>query len=220
MDRRGNPRAGAVCAGELIQEFLPLSPTSSHAHASSSHSCFRQGSPYAPIRGTADAACATPRPTVASGSPSFAFVPSSEQVAEHGTKHWGLIGSKLNGRTGKQCRERWHNQLDPTIRKDPWTREEEDVLLKAHAVVSTTPYGLRATATTATTTHHHHHPCMCMLHRAALTPVHMWTCACRSCAAVRKPLGRDREAPTWTDGQRREEPLELGQAEALSPGTE
>jgi hypothetical protein len=55
-------------------------------------------------------------------------------VLEHGTKHWGLIGARLNGRTGKQCRERWHNQLDPAIRKDPWTHEEEDTLLKAHAV--------------------------------------------------------------------------------------
>jgi hypothetical protein len=52
------------------------------------------------------------------------------QVLEHGTKHWGLIGGHLNGRTGKQCRERWHNQLDPAIRKDPWTRSEEDTLLK------------------------------------------------------------------------------------------
>jgi len=58
----------------------------------------------------------------------------TELVQEHGTKHWGLIGNKLNGRTGKQCRERWHNQLDPAIRKDPWTKEEEEVLLKAHAV--------------------------------------------------------------------------------------
>lgn len=54
-------------------------------------------------------------------------------VEEHGTKHWGLIGSKLNGRTGKQCRERWHNQLDPAIRKDPWTSDEEETLLQAHA---------------------------------------------------------------------------------------
>jgi hypothetical protein len=60
---------------------------------------------------------------------------NTNQVLEHGTKHWGLIGSQLNGRTGKQCRERWHNQLDPAIRKDPWTRDEEDILLKAHAVV-------------------------------------------------------------------------------------
>lgn len=27
-------------------------------------------------------------------------------VAEHGTKHWGVIGQKLQGRSGKQCRER------------------------------------------------------------------------------------------------------------------
>lgn len=27
-------------------------------------------------------------------------------VKEHGTKQWGLIGSKLKDRTGKQCRER------------------------------------------------------------------------------------------------------------------
>eukprot|EP01041_Mallomonas_annulata_P007174 gene7174-14612_t len=53
-------------------------------------------------------------------------------VQEHGTRHWGLIGSKLNGRTGKQCRERWHNQLDPNINKNPWTEEEERNLLEAH----------------------------------------------------------------------------------------
>lgn len=55
-------------------------------------------------------------------------------VQEHGTKHWGRIGSSLQGRTGKQCRERWHNQLDPAIRKDPWTGGEEEILLKAHSL--------------------------------------------------------------------------------------
>ena len=44
--------------------------------------------------------------------------------------NWGAIGSQLDGRTGKQCRERWHNQLDPAIRKDPWTDEEEQLLVK------------------------------------------------------------------------------------------
>jgi hypothetical protein len=53
-------------------------------------------------------------------------------VTEYGTRRWGLIGSKLNGRTGKQCRERWHNQLDPNINKDAWTEEEELRLLAAH----------------------------------------------------------------------------------------
>jgi hypothetical protein len=54
-------------------------------------------------------------------------------VKAHGTKHWGTIGAKLNGRTGKQCRERWHNQLDPSINKAPWTEEEDNLLLEAHA---------------------------------------------------------------------------------------
>jgi len=56
-------------------------------------------------------------------------------VEEHGTRYWALIGAKLNGRTGKQCRERWHNQLDPAINKNPWTVEEEMNLLDAHALL-------------------------------------------------------------------------------------
>jgi len=54
-------------------------------------------------------------------------------VTEHGTRYWALIGSKLQGRTGKQCRERWHNQLDPCINKNSWTEEEEKLLVMAHA---------------------------------------------------------------------------------------
>jgi hypothetical protein len=53
-------------------------------------------------------------------------------VREYGTKHWGIICTKFEGRTGKQCRERWHNQLDPHIKKEAWSKEEEDLLLKAH----------------------------------------------------------------------------------------
>ena len=32
-------------------------------------------------------------------------------VLELGTKQWGQIGLTLGGRSGKQCRERWHNQV-------------------------------------------------------------------------------------------------------------
>jgi hypothetical protein len=55
-----------------------------------------------------------------------------ELVNEHGTRHWGFIGEKLNGRKGKQCRERWHNQLDPSITKAPWTMAEENILISSH----------------------------------------------------------------------------------------
>jgi len=39
---------------------------------------------------------------------------------------------RLNGRSGKQCRERWHNHLDPKINKKPWTEREEQIIFGAH----------------------------------------------------------------------------------------
>ncbi|GMN61351.1 hypothetical protein TIFTF001_030443 [Ficus carica] len=47
-------------------------------------------------------------------------------------KKWSEMAKLLPGRIGKQCRERWHNQLNPDINKTPWTKEEESTLLKAH----------------------------------------------------------------------------------------
>jgi hypothetical protein len=58
-----------------------------------------------------------------------------ELVKTHGVRHWGLIGSKLSGRTGKQCRERWHNQLDPGIVKQGWSEEEELKLQEVNFIV-------------------------------------------------------------------------------------
>eukprot|EP00960_Hanusia_phi_P051699 760955-Hanusia_phi.AAC.7 len=52
-------------------------------------------------------------------------------VAQHGTKNWSLIGSQLQFRSGKQCRERYKNQLDPTIRRGPWTPEEDRAIVAA-----------------------------------------------------------------------------------------
>ncbi|KAL0587667.1 hypothetical protein ABG067_002686 [Albugo candida] len=55
-------------------------------------------------------------------------------VEEYGTKRWSVISDHLNSlnygtdRTGKQCRTRWLNHLDPTIKKDPWTPEEEQII--------------------------------------------------------------------------------------------
>ncbi|KAA0174249.1 hypothetical protein FNF27_04261 [Cafeteria roenbergensis] len=50
-------------------------------------------------------------------------------VARLGTKKWSLIAQCLNGRLGKQCRERWYNHLDPSINKGPFTVEEDIQLL-------------------------------------------------------------------------------------------
>ena len=58
-------------------------------------------------------------------------------VESHGTKRWSVIAdslAKMNigaQRTGKQCRTRWLNHLDPGIKKEPWTPEEERIIYEA-----------------------------------------------------------------------------------------
>lgn len=56
-------------------------------------------------------------------------------VAQHGTKNWSLIGTKLRNRSGKQCRERYKNQLDPVIHRGPWTDEEDRAIVAAQQKV-------------------------------------------------------------------------------------
>ncbi|GMJ03377.1 PLANT GROWTH ACTIVATOR 37, myb domain protein 118 [Hibiscus trionum] len=53
-------------------------------------------------------------------------------VSRYGTKRWTEISKFLQGREGKQCRERWHNHLRPDIKKDSWSEEEEMILIAAH----------------------------------------------------------------------------------------
>ena len=53
-------------------------------------------------------------------------------VHEHGTRAWTTVAQALPGRTGKQCRERWHNHLDHDIRKDAWSNEEDCCLIQLH----------------------------------------------------------------------------------------
>lgn len=55
-----------------------------------------------------------------------------ELVAKFGPKKWTVIAHQLKGRIGKQCRERWHNHLNPEINKSAWTDEEENLIIKAH----------------------------------------------------------------------------------------
>lgn len=56
-------------------------------------------------------------------------------VLDIGSKHWSRIASAMNGRNGKQCRERWINHLKPDISKEPWSNEEDNVLIRAYAEI-------------------------------------------------------------------------------------
>ncbi|XAR70327.1 hypothetical protein NMG60_11027147 [Bertholletia excelsa] len=58
----------------------------------------------------------------------------TELVEKYGCKKWSVIAKFLPGRIGKQCRERWHNHLDPAIKKEAWTKEEEAILAHYHQI--------------------------------------------------------------------------------------
>lgn len=43
---------------------------------------------------------------------------------KYGPNKWSFIATFLEGRVGKQCRERWHNHLNPNIDKNPLNDSE------------------------------------------------------------------------------------------------
>jgi len=53
-------------------------------------------------------------------------------VQKFGAKRWSLIAQQLPGRIGKQCRERWFNHLDPSVKKEWWTPEEDRIIIESH----------------------------------------------------------------------------------------
>ena len=56
----------------------------------------------------------------------------TELVKEFGPSRCSFISVKIDGRVGKQCRERWHNHLNPKINKSDWTHKEEFLLFLSH----------------------------------------------------------------------------------------
>lgn len=49
-----------------------------------------------------------------------------------GTKHWDLVAQFMNGRTAKQCRDRYSNYLIPGYFQGDWTAEEDSLLIKLY----------------------------------------------------------------------------------------
>ena len=54
-------------------------------------------------------------------------------VAENGDKDWAKLAMLLRGRTGKQCRERFKNHLDPSVSKLTWSEDEDRKLIELHS---------------------------------------------------------------------------------------
>lgn len=54
-------------------------------------------------------------------------------VQNYGPRNWSLISKSIPGRSGKSCRLRWCNQLSPEVEHRPFTPEEDETILRAHA---------------------------------------------------------------------------------------
>ncbi|XP_061343793.1 transcription factor MYB44-like [Gastrolobium bilobum] len=54
-------------------------------------------------------------------------------VQTYGPRNWSLISKSIPGRSGKSCRLRWCNQLSPEVEHRPFTTEEDDAIIRAHA---------------------------------------------------------------------------------------
>jgi len=57
----------------------------------------------------------------------------ANEYIQRGQKiEWYKVASYIKGRIGKQCRERWENQLRPDLRICDWTKEEDLLCLEAY----------------------------------------------------------------------------------------
>lgn len=59
-------------------------------------------------------------------------------VEKYSPKNWSFLARIMGTRQGKQCREKWHNHLNPEIKKTPFTKEEDKIIVQLH-----TKYGNR-----------------------------------------------------------------------------
>ena len=48
---------------------------------------------------------------------------------KYGKNQWSRIASLLHRKSAKQCKARWFEWLDPSIKKTEWSREEDEKLL-------------------------------------------------------------------------------------------
>lgn len=53
----------------------------------------------------------------------------SKLVKIHGIKSWTLVSQSFVNRTGKHCRERWFNHLNPDIKKGDWTPDDDFIII-------------------------------------------------------------------------------------------
>jgi hypothetical protein len=57
-----------------------------------------------------------------------------EWVKTEGPNKWSLCAEFIPGRSGKQCRERWFNTLNPDVKKGNWDLEEDYNIFRLYSI--------------------------------------------------------------------------------------
>ncbi|KAF5842986.1 hypothetical protein DUNSADRAFT_3115 [Dunaliella salina] len=55
-------------------------------------------------------------------------------VDKFGARNWSGMSKHIKGRSGKSCRLRWLNQLNPNVKKGPFTAEEDRSIIALHKI--------------------------------------------------------------------------------------
>ena len=97
-------------------------------------------------------------------------------VMKYGKNQWSRISSLLVRKSSKQCKARWMEWLDPSIKKTEWSRDEEEKLLHLAKVPPILFYLLHTAPATLPPT---------PLHSSPPGPAHAHTVAhdCSNCGA-------------------------------------
>ena len=53
-------------------------------------------------------------------------------VQAEGPNKWAQAANFIIGRSGKQCRERWFNNLNPDVKKGDWSKEEDELIFELY----------------------------------------------------------------------------------------
>ena len=53
-------------------------------------------------------------------------------VTTEGATKWAQCSNFIQGRSGKQCRERWFNNLNPEVKKGNWTKEDDEQIYQLY----------------------------------------------------------------------------------------
>jgi len=61
-------------------------------------------------------------------------------VEQLGPKKWSAVALCVGTRSGKQCRLRWCNQIDPSIRRDAWSPHEDAIIIEERTRPVPTPW--------------------------------------------------------------------------------